>query len=69
MAKRALPRAVHRLACEFKAEVAHRRALGDRHAEYHAQRPKTRAYKLMLDAGLSPRELVKRFARILRKCR
>ncbi len=68
MAK-ALPREVHRLACKFKSDVAHRRALGDRNAEYHAQLPKTRAYKLMLDAGLKPRELVKRFARILRRCR
>ena len=69
MAKRALPREVHRLACEFKTDVQHRRALGDRQAEYHAQRPKVQAYKLMLDAGLRPREAVKRFARILRKCR
>lgn len=68
MARR-IPREVRTLACEFHADVGHRRALGDRHAEYHAQRPKNRAYKKMLDAGFTAKQAVRVFRTLVRGCR
>lgn len=67
MAKR-IPRDVERLACEYHKDVVARKRLGDQHAEYHSQAPKNKAYKKMLDVGMTSREVVKAFRLLERRC-
>jgi hypothetical protein len=38
-----------------------REQLGDRNAPYHAQEPKVRAYKLLIDCGFGPKQAIKIF--------
>lgn len=42
---------IGRLARAYALDVKARQAAGDTHAEYHAQRPKVRAYRLLLAGG------------------
>jgi len=64
-----IPRDVRDLACTYAREVQHRRALGDKQAEYHSQHPKNRAYVMMLDQGFTPKQLVRAFRLIVRTCK
>lgn len=57
--------AVGRLAREFSLDVKARVSAGDLRAEYHAQRPKVRAYSLLMADGLTPREAVDAFRVLL----
>lgn len=68
MRLKATVKQIKRLACAFKADVEIRRAAGDTHAEYHARDIKIRAHRLMLDAGVPAREVVRRFNKISRGC-
>jgi len=63
---RALADRVAMLAREYADDVRLRRRHGDSHAEYHAQRPKVKAYGALMHAGLSPREAVDYFRDVLR---
>lgn len=56
---------VAQLASAFAEDVKLRKALGDSHAEYHAQAPKVEAYKLLLDAGYGPKAAVEIFGKAL----
>lgn len=53
------------LAEEYVKDVKARRAFGDFRPEYHAQKPKVEAYKLLLDEGLSSRKAVAYFRHVL----
>lgn len=56
---------IRELAREYARDVAARKALGDSHAEYHAQHPKVKAYRLLIETGLKPKAAVERFKEIL----
>lgn len=56
---------VRELSQEYARDVQARKDLGDTHAEYHAQLPKVRAYKLLMDTGLTPKQAIAEFQRIL----
>jgi hypothetical protein len=49
------------LAAEYSRDVRARRAAGDARPEYHAQRPKVRAYAILMRRGMTPREAVDYF--------
>lgn len=49
---------VRELMNKFRRDVELRKELGDSNAEYHSREPKIRAYKLLLDEGLTPKEAV-----------
>jgi len=65
MRNRRVDRALHdhvvRLANEYTRDVLARREVGDSKAEYHAQRPKVKAYAALIHAGLTPREAIAYF--------
>ena len=52
---------VRQLAREYTVDVYNRRRVGDAHAKYHAQRPKVKAYGVLMKAGLTPREAIQYF--------
>jgi 1,6-anhydro-N-acetylmuramate kinase len=52
---------VHTLANDYTTDVRRLRAAGDHRAEYHAQRPKVKAYGALMHAGLTPREAIDYF--------
>jgi hypothetical protein len=56
---------IGRLARAFAADVKARAAVGDLRAEYHAQRPKVRAYSLLMADGIGPRAAVDAFKKLL----
>lgn len=58
---------IGRLARDYAGNVALRKAAGDYAAEYHAQRPKVRAYKLLMVDGLNARQVVDYFAKLLKE--
>ena len=61
MIDHALREHIASLATEYSADVQARRAAGDTHAEYHAQRPKVKAYAALVHAGMAPREAIEYF--------
>ena len=52
---------------KYRRDVAARRQLGDEHAEYHAQLPKVCAYKLLMDRGMTAKQAVEEFAKLLKE--
>jgi hypothetical protein len=62
--KASLPN-IQALAEQYAREVRLRTELGDARAEYHAQAPKIMAYKLLIDSGLTPKEAIAEFQRVL----
>lgn len=55
---------VGKLVRAFWIDVEARLAAGDKRAEYHAQRPKVDAYRLLMAQPMSPKEAVATFKRI-----
>lgn len=53
------------LAKKFKDDVAAFKQLGYSNPEYHARESKIKAYKYLLDRGLTPKQAVKKFHEIL----
>jgi hypothetical protein len=64
MIDRALSIRIRTLAEEYVADVRRLKAAGDHHAEYHAQRPKVKAYGALMHAGMTPRQAVDYFKQI-----
>jgi hypothetical protein len=58
---------VRELSRQYAKEVRARKDLGDSLAEYHSKRPKIEAYKLLIDSGLTPKQAVAEFQRILQE--